>query len=96
MPRDTVTDAQLQEHLKAHPEWTVKDGALHREFSFPDFVSAFGFMASAALVAERMNHHPDWSNVYGTVEVALSTHDAGGITASDLELSAAMDDIAKA
>jgi 4a-hydroxytetrahydrobiopterin dehydratase len=81
MPRDKVTDDQLQEH--------------HREFAFPDFVSAFGFMASAALVAERMNHHPDWSNVYGTVKVALSTHDAGGITASDLELSAAMDELAK-
>ena len=95
MPRDKVTDSQLQEHLTAHPEWSVKDGALYRELSFPDFVSAFGFMASAALVAERMNHHPDWSNVYGTVKVSLSTHDAGGITASDLELSAAMDELAK-
>jgi 4a-hydroxytetrahydrobiopterin dehydratase len=58
-------------------------------------VTAFGFMAAAALIAERMNHHPEWFNVYGTVRVHLTTHDAGGITGSDLALARAMDGLAE-
>jgi 4a-hydroxytetrahydrobiopterin dehydratase len=76
--------------------WTLRESKLHREYKFADFVEAFGFMASVALVAERMNHHPEWFNVWSTVVVDLSTHDAGGITANDFELAAAMERLAGA
>ena len=75
----------------ASSAWTLSDGKLHASFSFPDFVTAFAFMTQVALVAERMNHHPEWFNVYRTVRVELTTHDAGGITASDFELAQAME-----
>ena len=74
--------------------WSVASGKLHREFRFADFVEAFGFMARAALVAERMNHHPEWSNVWNAVTVDLTTHSAGGITDLDAELARAMDTLA--
>jgi 4a-hydroxytetrahydrobiopterin dehydratase len=74
----------------------AKDGkAITKNFEFGDFIGAFGFMASAALVAEKMDHHPDWSNSYKTVKVTLSSHDAGGLTARDFKLAAAMDKIAE-
>jgi 4a-hydroxytetrahydrobiopterin dehydratase len=69
--------------------------AIARTFTFRDFNEAFGFMARAALVAEKSDHHPEWRNVYKTVEVVLATHDAGGVTARDIELAQAMDAIAK-
>ena len=74
--------------------WTAGPGSISKTFVFDDFVSAFGWMTSAALIAERMNHHPDWSNVYRTVVVQLNTHDAGGVTQLDLDLAAAMDRLA--
>ena len=74
--------------------WVVRDHKLERTFRFADFVEAFGFMTRVALVAERLNHHPEWFNVYSTVRVALTTHDAGGITALDFELASAMQDAA--
>ena len=73
--------------------WTLENGKLHREYKFVDFVEAFGFMASVALVAERLNHHPEWSNVWNTVVVDLTTHDAGGVSAKDFELAAEMERI---
>ncbi|HET9622986.1 MAG TPA: 4a-hydroxytetrahydrobiopterin dehydratase [Kofleriaceae bacterium] len=87
---------EVQRRLAEHHGWTVHAGKLHREFAFADFVTAFGFMARVALVAERMNHHPEWSNVYGKVVVDLVTHDARGITHKDFELAAAMDRFAAA
>ena len=77
-------------------EWNEVDGrdAITRTFVFADFNEAWGFMSRAALAAEAMNHHPEWSNVYKTVEVTLSTHDAGGLTDRDIRLAAAMDDFA--
>lgn len=77
-------------------EWAEVRGrdAIHRTFTFRDFNEAFGFMARAALVAEKMDHHPEWSNVYRTVEVTLSSHDAGGLTERDIKLAEAMDRIA--
>ena len=73
----------------------AKDGkSVAKSFEFGDFGEAFGFMARVALVAEKMDHHPNWSNSYKTVEVTLSTHDAGGLTARDFKLAAAMDKIA--
>jgi 4a-hydroxytetrahydrobiopterin dehydratase len=74
--------------------WTLAEGRLHKSFDFRDFVGAFGFMTRVALVAESMNHHPDWCNVYRRVTVDLSTHDAGGITELDFKLAARMDELA--
>ena len=68
--------------------------AIYRSFKFADFTAAFGFMTQAALVAEKMDHHPEWFNVYARVDVTLSTHDAGGLTDKDIKLAAAMDAIA--
>lgn len=70
--------------------WKLRDGALHRELRFRDFVTAFSFMTAVALIAERMNHHPDWTNVYATVTIRLSTHDAGRVTEKDVELAEAI------
>ena len=82
--------------LKGLSGWSEVAGreAIQRTFSFKDFNEAFGFMTRAALVAEKMDHHPEWFNVYKTVEVTLSTHDAGGVTELDVKLASAMDKIA--
>src|SRR5438046_9552063 len=79
------------------PGWRLAEGrdALQKTFKFADFSAAFGFMARAALVAEKMDHHPEWANVWNRVEVTLSTHSAGGLTELDLELAEAMDKIAQ-
>ena len=74
--------------------WALRDDKLFKKFGFSNFVAAFGFMTQAALVAERMNHHPEWFNVYATVEVSLTTHDAGGISELDFKLAHAMNAIA--
>lgn len=78
------------------PDWKLVDGreAIHKTFKFNDFNEAFGFMARVALVAEKLDHHPEWSNVWNRVEVTLSTHSAGGLTELDLRLAGAMDEIA--
>jgi 4a-hydroxytetrahydrobiopterin dehydratase len=78
------------------PGWTVIAGrdAIQRTFKFKDFSQAFGFMTRAALVAEKMDHHPEWTNVWNRVEVTLSTHSAGGLTELDVKLAEAMDRIA--
>ena len=92
--RQKLSDADIQTRLSSMPGWSVADGKLHREYAFKDFVRAFGFMASAALVAESMNHHPEWFNVYSTVRVDLATHDAGGITELDFTLAGKMEELA--
>jgi 4a-hydroxytetrahydrobiopterin dehydratase len=78
------------------PGWQPADGrdAIQKTFKFKDFSEAFGFMSRAALVAEKMDHHPEWTNVWNRVEVTLSTHSAGGLTELDLKLAEAMDKIA--
>jgi 4a-hydroxytetrahydrobiopterin dehydratase len=83
--------------LKELSGWTEAPGreAIARTFIFKDFNEAFGFMSRAALVAEKRDHHPEWRNVYKTVEVVLTTHDAGGVTALDIELAKAMNAIAR-
>ncbi|MGE5152693.1 MAG: 4a-hydroxytetrahydrobiopterin dehydratase [Bdellovibrio bacteriovorus] len=73
--------------------WSLAEGKLHKVFVFQDFVHAFGFMTSAALVAESMNHHPEWCNVYNRVTVDLRTHDAGGITELDFALARRLEDL---
>ena len=89
-----LSDGEVEGALKELPGWGVREGKLHREFRFGDFVEAFGFMARSALVAEALNHHPEWFNVYGRVVVDLVTHDAGGITALDLEMARRMSEFA--
>ncbi|QUS37778.1 4a-hydroxytetrahydrobiopterin dehydratase [Tardiphaga alba] len=83
--------------LKELPGWSEAKGrdAIARVFTFKDFSEAFGFMARVALVAEKHDHHPEWRNVYKTVDVVLSTHDADGVTQKDIDLAKAMDAIAK-
>jgi len=82
--------------LAGLPGWAEVSGreAIAKTFVFKDFNEAFGFMSRAALVAEKHDHHPEWRNVYRTVEVVLATHDAGGVTAKDIELAKAMNAIA--
>lgn len=89
-----LDDAAIRTELATLDGWAREGDKLKRTFEFADFVTAFGFMASVALVAERMNHHPEWFNVYKTVEVTLSTHDAGGLTDLDVKLAEAMDRLA--
>ncbi len=85
-----MTDAP---DLAALPQWQLlADGrALHRSFRFADFSAAWGFMTRVALLAEAQNHHPDWRNVYNRVEITLTTHDSGGLTARDVTLARAID-----
>jgi len=80
----------LKVQLDTLPGWAIRDGKLYRQYEFDDFQQAFGFMTRCALLAEKMNHHPEWFNVYNRVEVSLTTHDAGGITLHDIELAGAM------
>jgi len=85
----------VHHRLAALPGWSVRSGKLHRDYKFADFVEAFGFMTSVALIAERLNHHPEWFNVWSSVVVDLTTHDAGGITAKDFALAEAMERLAR-
>jgi 4a-hydroxytetrahydrobiopterin dehydratase len=90
-----LTESNLAAALESLPGWSVREGKLHREYQFPDFVHAFGFMATAAIAIEAMEHHPEWFNVWNRVVVDLTTHDAGGITAKDLLLAAKLEELAK-
>ena len=94
-PTPRLTTAEIDDALRSLPGWSVLDGKLHCEFKFAAFVEAFGFMASVALVAERMDHHPEWFNVYSTVRVDLATHDAGGITHKDVALAMRMEALSR-
>jgi 4a-hydroxytetrahydrobiopterin dehydratase len=85
--RERLTGAALTAAVAGLAGWSVEDGKLHKEYVFANFVEAFAFMTAAALYAERKDHHPEWFNVYRTVRVDLSTHDAGGITMWDVELA---------
>ena len=93
---EKLADEDRRKALADLDGWTMVDGrdAITRTFTFGNFIEAFGFMSRAALVAEKMNHHPEWFNVYRTVEVTLSTHDAGGLTELDIRLATAMDRLA--
>ena len=89
-----MTESEISAALAKLPGWTLAGGKLHREFKFADFVGAFGFMSGAALVAQAMDHHPEWFNVWNTVRVDLATHDAGGVTALDVKLAESMEALA--
>jgi len=93
---DLLSADERRSALEKIPGWSETDGgkALIRRFQFKDFNAAFGFMTRTALVAEKHDHHPDWRNVYRTVDVTLSTHDSGGVTERDINLAKAMNAIA--
>ena len=94
MPR--LTESERQELLSALDGWSLVEGrdAIHKRFVFDGFNAAFAWMTRVALVAEQLNHHPEWFNVYNKVDVTLSTHDAGGLTRRDVELAQRMDQMA--
>ncbi len=91
---EKMGEPEIAQALSGRKGWTRREDKLFREFTFTDFSEAFGFMARCALVAESLDHHPEWFNVYNRVEVTLTTHDAGGLTVLDFKLAEAMDAIA--
>jgi 4a-hydroxytetrahydrobiopterin dehydratase len=94
MPVHKLTGEEIETALATLPGWSVAAGKLHKEYHFPNFILAFGFMATAALSIEKMDHHPEWSNVYNRVSVDLTTHDSGGITRKDVELARLLEAVA--
>ena len=92
-PRKLASD-EIEQALADLEGWDLRDEKLYKRFEFRDFVRAFGFMSSAALVAESMNHHPEWFNVYNRVEIHLTTHDVGGISDSDVSLAKRLNELA--
>ena len=94
-PPKLSTD-HVTSRLRDLPGWTLEGGKLHREFTFTDFVAAFGFMTEVAQAAEALEHHPEWFNVWNRVTVDLNTHDAGGLTELDFTLAARMSELAAA
>ncbi len=89
-----LSEPEIAVELRKLSGWSVVNGSLHRVFEFKDFSAAFGFMARVALAAEKMDHHPDWSNSWNKVTVDLSTHSAGGLTKNDFDLAGKMQQIA--
>jgi 4a-hydroxytetrahydrobiopterin dehydratase len=92
--RKSLSEAELKTLLPNIRGWSAVGGKLHREYTFRDFVEAWGFMTSAALVIQAMDHHPEWSNVYNKVVIDLVTHDAGGVTLKDTELAGKLEELA--
>ncbi len=90
-----LPDAEVQAAITPLSGWSVRDGKLHREYKFKDFTHAFGFMATAATAIEKMDHHPEWSNVYNRVTIDLITHDSQGITQADVNLAALLEGFAQ-
>jgi 4a-hydroxytetrahydrobiopterin dehydratase len=93
MDRRLLSEDEVRAELASLPGWRLKDSKLYRELTFGSFVEAFGFLASLALVAERMNHHPEIHNVYNWVSLGLWTHDANGLTALDFKLARAAEQL---
>ncbi len=87
MAAEKLNGSEIEAHLEGVAGWSVEDGKLHKQFQFESFVEAFGFMTSLALIAEKMNHHPEWFNVYNRVTIDLMTHDVGGISDLDFQLA---------
>jgi 4a-hydroxytetrahydrobiopterin dehydratase len=90
-----LSTEEIEQRLSALPEWALAGGKLHREYKFPGFALAIGFFAAAAPAIEKMDHHPEWSNVYNRVTVDLTSHDAGGITERDFRLAGVLEGIAQ-
>ncbi len=95
MPRyPKLSDDAVQQAIQSLPGWTINAGKLHRDYQFKNFAYAFGFMAAAAPQIEKMDHHPEWANVYNRVSIDLVTHDSGGITQADVNLAVLLEEIA--
>ncbi|MCP4384796.1 MAG: 4a-hydroxytetrahydrobiopterin dehydratase [Hyphomicrobiales bacterium] len=92
-----LTDEERATGLADHPDWSLLENrdAIARTLEFADFVEAFGFMSSVALLAEKADHHPEWTNVYNRVEITLATHEVGGLSRRDLALATAIDKLAE-
>ena len=90
-----LNPTELNTRLADLPQWTLLNGKLHRDFAFADFAHAIGFITTAALKIEALDHHPEWANVYNRVSVDLVSHSAGGITMKDLALAAILDQLAQ-
>ena len=87
-----LTPQEIQERMKSlHSDWSLDGDFIRRSFTFKDFNEAFAFMTAVALLAKKADHHPNWSNVYNQVDIALSTHDAGGLTKRDFDLAMEID-----
>lgn len=92
--RRKLTDPEINEWLSAHPDWSILDGALHKQFSFPSFAQAAGWMVTVAVFAESMDHHPHWCNLYNKVTVSLKSFDIDALSTWDLALAEKMDALA--
>lgn len=92
---EQLSPAEREDALEGLPEWDHDDGrdAISRSFTFDDFSQAFAFMTQVALLAEKADHHPEWSNVYNRVDILLTTHDAGGLSGRDIEMAQAIDSL---
>jgi len=88
-----LSQTDIDEELKSLSDWSVVNEKLHKEFLFESFNQAFGFMTRAAMEIEKMNHHPEWFNVYNKITIELTTHDAGGITKNDVNLAKILDSL---
>ncbi len=82
---------QLNSFLEKNPSWIIDNKTIKKEFTFDNFIDAFGFMSKVALLSEKMDHHPDWQNTYNKVKINLTTHDKGGITTNDIKLADSID-----
>ena len=89
-----LSQTDIDEKLKNLPGWSIVNEKLHKEFQFDSFNQAFGFMTRAAMEIEKMNHHPEWFNVYNRITIELTTHDAGGITNNDVSLARILNSLA--
>lgn len=85
--RAKLTSTEIRSRVKPLKGWSIQKGKLHKEYALDDFNEAFGFMCRVALIAEKMNHHPEWSNVWNKVVIDLTTHDAGGISELDFQFA---------
>jgi 4a-hydroxytetrahydrobiopterin dehydratase len=86
-----LSESEIDSRMAQVPKWRIEHGKLRRDFGFADFVAAFGFMTRVAMLAEKADHHPEWSNVYNKLRIELTTHDAGGISERDFALARQID-----
>ena len=87
---------QLDYFLEKNPSWIIDNKTIKKEFKFENFIEAFGFMSKVALLSEKIDHHPDWQNIYNKVKINLTTHDKGGITTNDIKLAESIDKLINA
>ena len=92
---DLLKDNEISELLRAHPDWRLDADVLRRSYVFADFQAAFAFMTHVALISEKLSHHPEWSNVYNKVELAITSHDVGGLSARDRDFIERVDSLSK-